>query len=130
MWVLVADDAHARVFSRDPRNVVVNRGAHQADEILTWTLRELPDLTVQSSHGTSLPADMADRLNRRHAEGKFDGIVIVAPPAWLGEIRSHLSPAVRDAVMSELPKDLTKLPRARLLQQVIELLPSREGAPT
>ncbi len=129
VWVVVADDAHARVYSREPRNVIVSRNARQADEILTWTLRDLPDVTVIGSDGNNLPLEIADRLNRAHGVGRFDGVIVIAPPPWLGDFRPHLTREARDAVIGELAKDLTKLPRARLLQKIADLLPAREGAP-
>ena len=128
VWIVVGDHAHVRTYAREPRNIVVSHNAREADEILTWSLREVPGLAMDG-HDGSLPLEMADRLNRAHGEGRFDGVIIIAPPGWLGEIRPHLKAAVRDAVMSEVGKDLTKLPRGKLLQKVGDLLLSRDGAP-
>lgn len=129
VWVVVADDAHARVYVRLPRTVVVKRNATDGGEVLSWSLQPLADMTLTASDGSHLPLETADRLNKAHASGRFDGVVIVAPASWLGEIRPHLSQDAKDAVVLEIGKDLTKLPRARLLQRLNDLLPSREGAP-
>jgi protein required for attachment to host cells len=50
---------------------------------------------------------------------KLDGLVlaqgvanlfIVAPPKALGILRQHLTPAVRQVLSAEIPKDFVKLP--------------------
>ncbi len=129
VWVVVADHDQARAYMRRPRNVVVSRSPHEASEILTWSLDPLPDFALENGGDCRLPLGVADRLNHAFAEGRFYGVIIVAPPAWLGQMRPHLTRDVRDAVRLELDEDLTKLPRARLLQRINDLLPSREGAP-
>jgi len=129
IWVVVADHAQAHVYVRRPRNLALSRHSDDGLEVLTWNLDPLPGLSLEGGPDESLPLEIADRLNHAFAEGRFDGVVIVAPPAWLGHMRPHLTRDARDAVISEIEKDLTKLPRARLLQRINDILPSREGAP-
>ncbi len=130
VWVVVADHDHARTFLRQPRDTVVSHQAHDPQEILAWDLKELPDFDMKGERHRSLPLDVADRLNHAHAEGGFDGVIIVAPPAWLGHMRQHLTRALKDAVILEVAKDLANLPQTKLLQRLADLLPSRDGAPT
>lgn len=47
-------------------------------------------------------ADRLDRIALRHD----DGIVIVAPPRTLGELRKHYGTAVRKRLLAEIDKDL------------------------
>ena len=54
--------------------------------------------------------EIAKRLNRQSADGEFQRLAIVAPPEVLQAIRDRLLPGVRDKVVFEAPKDLTKTP--------------------
>lgn len=97
-WVLIADDAHAKVFRYD------GPGAG---------LSALPELMAEED---SIRTEniMADRLGEKLAAGAFQHLVIVAAPAALGQIRPQLSKALQAAVIAELPKDLTNAPTPEL----------------
>jgi len=51
---------------------------------------------------------LAEALDKAHAAGRFDSLVVVAPSRSLGELRTSLSGQVRSNIEYELPKDLTK----------------------
>jgi protein required for attachment to host cells len=57
---------------------------------------------------------LAEVLNQKKQEGKFDRLVIAAAPAALGDIRPALSDQVKDTILAEMPKDLTNVPTANL----------------
>ncbi len=59
---------------------------------------------------------LADVLNEKRLEGQFDRLVIAAAPTALGDIRPALSDQVRQAILGELPKDLTNTPAPRLAE--------------
>jgi len=59
---------------------------------------------------------LADVLAEQRAAGKFERLVIAAAPAALGDLRPALSEGVREAVLAELPKDLTNLPTPKLAE--------------
>jgi protein required for attachment to host cells len=68
---------------------------------------------------------LAKMLDQRRAEHAYDRLVLVAPPAALGDLRDALSDPVRNLVWAELDKDLTKIPAAELpdhLATVVALL--------
>lgn len=54
--------------------------------------------------------EFADRLNRAALAGRFDRLILAAPPKVLGGLRAALSPQAAARVTAELPKDLTRLP--------------------
>lgn len=54
--------------------------------------------------------DLAEILYKQAHKGKFDRLVIVAPPKTLGEIRSKMHKEVSDKVVGELAKTLTNHP--------------------
>ncbi len=55
-------------------------------------------------------AEMADILYKQAHKGKFERIVLVAPPQVLGEMRDHLHKEVQDKVVAEVDKTLTNHP--------------------
>jgi protein required for attachment to host cells len=53
---------------------------------------------------------VADELDALQSEGKFDTLMLVAPPGVLTELKSALGKATSELVVDELQKDLTKVP--------------------
>ncbi len=54
--------------------------------------------------------DLSEILYAQAHKGKFDQIVIVAPPNTLGELRAELHQEVTDKIVAEIPKTLTNHP--------------------
>lgn len=54
--------------------------------------------------------ELADILYEKAYEGRFDRIVLVAPPDTLGELRKTMHKVVTDKVIAEIPKTLTRHP--------------------
>jgi protein required for attachment to host cells len=61
-----------------------------------------------------LAGEIADKLERSLRAGRFDRLAIIAPPTFLGDLRSALSDQVRGKVAAELAKDLVKVPHQDL----------------
>ncbi len=57
---------------------------------------------------------LAEMLDRKLSEGAFDRLVIAAAPTALGDLRPALSDSLRQAILAELPKDLTNIPTLEL----------------
>lgn len=53
-------------------------------------------------------AELAEVLYKLGHAGKFDELVVVAPPKMLGDLRAKFHPEVAGAVIAELPRDLTR----------------------
>ena len=58
---------------------------------------------------------IAEYLEHAGNEKKFDQIVLVAPPAMLGDLRAMLGKQFARRVAGEIGKDLTKLPVAEVM---------------
>ncbi|MCW5696244.1 MAG: host attachment protein [Bauldia sp.] len=54
--------------------------------------------------------EVADRLYSLAHAGRFEALVVVAPPRTLGELRQTLHPEVTKRVVAEVDKDLTGHP--------------------
>lgn len=149
-WVLIADGGHAKVLEIDAER----RGLEaQADMDMTIELppsRELvsdrPTRTYESKgHARHAKGDKVDphrelkrgfaksvgkALQSRLADGRFERLVVVAPPPALGDLREALPKKVRAKVVGEVAQDLVKTPKARLwphLESVLGKAPA--GAP-
>jgi protein required for attachment to host cells len=142
-YVLVADGARARLYA----NHGVGKGlqpvsgaTHKADlhhhdrEILT----DKPGRSFSSvGEGRSalepqtewhrfekhkFAREMAKVLDAAAATKSFDRLILVAPPATLGDLRMELGDATRKMVTAELPKDLTRHAEQELPQHLSTVL--------
>jgi protein required for attachment to host cells len=71
-----------------------------------------------SGHATQLAAMLEDGLN----QGRFDCLVLVAPPRALGQLRDELSESVHDKISAELAKDLTQTPQHKLPEHLVGIM--------
>ena len=137
-WILVADGSQARLFRSDGPGRGV---APLSDDLLTGCnlpgreiMSDRPGRTFDSAgqgrhameprtdprevekrrFAHTLAAMLEDRLN----QGRFDRLVLVAPPRALGQLRGELSKSVRDKISAELAKDLTHTPPHELSEHL------------
>lgn len=66
--------------------------------------------------------DLSARLNRAALSDAFDRLVVIAPPATLGALRSHYNPELKTRLTAEIDKDLTKHPVEDIEWQVASAL--------
>ncbi len=67
--------------------------------------------------------EIAARLDKGIAADAFDGFILIAPAATLGELRSTLAPATSAALRAEIEKDLTK----HTIDAILGLIDDFEG---
>lgn len=128
-YVLVADGARARIYA----NHGVGKGlqpvsgaTHKADlhhhdrEILSDRAGRTHNSVGNARSAMESPTEwhrfekhrfareMAKVLDAAAASKSFDRLILVAPPATLGDLRMELGEATRKMVSAELPKDLTR----------------------
>jgi protein required for attachment to host cells len=92
-WIVAADESRARVLqvARPEQRLL------EIEDLLNPQAR-LPDRDLQS--------DAEPRFKAR-VEQRFDELVLVAPPKFLGALRKELDKEVERLVTDELPKDLS-----------------------
>lgn len=59
---------------------------------------------------TRFAKDLSARLNRAALSDAFDRLIVIAPPATLGELRAHYNPELKMRLAAEIDKDLTRHP--------------------
>ena len=138
-WVLVADGAKARI--------LVNSGPGQGLDELPEGAFEGPNRRAQDAmadrpgrsfdsqglggrHAMEPPTpqhdldrqhfarDLAAWLDEPNRRKSFDRLAVVAAPRMLGELRAELSDALRDKLVCELDKDLTKATPAAIAESL------------
>jgi len=141
-WVLIADGGHARVLEIDADR----RGLEaQADmdmsidlppshELVSDRLARTYESKGHARHAKGARVDPHRELKRAFAksvgkalearlgEGRFERLVVVAPPPALGDLRQALPKMVRAKVVGEVAQDLVKTPKARLWPHLEKVL--------
>ncbi|MFO1189907.1 MAG: host attachment protein [Alphaproteobacteria bacterium] len=141
-WILVADGARARLLVNEgPGKGIRPLEAHENPHMHDRTRdlgTERPGRVQESAnaarHSMEPRVDwhtwekhlfakgLAESLNAAAAAGKFDRLVLVAPPHILGELRVALNKKVREKISGEINKDLTHMPDRDLLAPLGDVL--------
>jgi protein required for attachment to host cells len=139
-WVLIADGGHAKVFQSEGRGselAPVEGMVFAADlpanrDILTDRPGRAFESQGRARHAKENPSDPHRELKRAFAkklagileaglvEKRFDRLVVVAPPATLGDLRDALPKRVHGKVVAE--HDLVKTPHGELAGHLEDLL--------
>lgn len=137
-WVVVADSERAMVLENggDTRAPVLRQVHHlEAAQVLNAanpaepvfdqgrdqrTPVEPPDRMRIAAE--AMAADLVAYLVAQATKGKFDKLVLAAPPQVLGAIRGCMDDALRARVSAELPKTLTRHPLPKIGELVAEAL--------
>lgn len=117
LTVLVKDEidnpsARAQGADRPGRRAGAGAGQRSAMETTDW--HELGE--------ERFVRDFAERLNRFAERGRFERLILAAPPKVLGQLRPALSAKVTDRLAAEIGSDLTGLPVAGIEQHLARAL--------
>jgi len=140
--ILVADGAHARAYLNDGPGKGISELTKFARDLDLKASRDIDadrqgrtfDSGGQGRHAMESPTD-----SKRHSKqefhrqlsgdveaalnaGEFDRLVLVAPPATLGDLRQGFSKGSADKIYGELAKDLVKASENELLEQLGNVL--------
>ncbi|MGR9014867.1 MAG: host attachment protein [Gammaproteobacteria bacterium] len=142
-WIVVADSTRVRIFTADT-------AASPLEEIEDFSHSEsrLHDREITSDlpgkiksvggggHAMEQPTDpkkheadtfahiVAEYLEEAHNTNRFEQLLIVAAPSFLGLLRNHLSEQVKKLVRFELNKEITMLSIADIRQHLPQYLPN------
>jgi protein required for attachment to host cells len=130
LWVLVADAGRARAYRREGRDgaldpvagFLLEQELPRTSEILSDGPGRVQESASAAHHSVSLQSDphrrlkrrfarrIAEALDRRLAAGAFSRLVVIAPPAFLGDLRAEMPERLNEATAAEIAKDLTRSP--------------------
>jgi hypothetical protein len=79
-----------------------------------------------------LAKDISRGIETAALKNDFDHLVIAAPQKLLAQIKADLSPCVRERIMGEIPKDMTRIPNGKNLVARLDaaLSAAPEAVPT
>jgi protein required for attachment to host cells len=135
-WALLADAGHARVFARTlpagawqelPAEALENE-TPPSRALGTERLGRVHESASTTRHAIEPRTDphraarrgFARRLAERLEDDvhRFAQLLLVAPPAFLGDLRAELGPAARAKLAGSLDRDLVKLPVAEIARHL------------
>ncbi|HWG09908.1 MAG TPA: host attachment protein [Rhodanobacteraceae bacterium] len=138
-WILVADRARARILESDHEDSLVEvaafvnpdsrgRGRNSGAERLPRVNESMgharhaiePHTPLVEKITTRFARLLADALQRGYDERRYDKLVLVAPPRFMGSLHGTLHTALRARVVSEILQDLTQLPMHALRERLLE----------
>lgn len=126
VWVLVADGARARIFTKQYRKLTNAMGQDFVADNLkdTEALPDKPGSAFESANSARhayeprtdwheyqkelFAKSLCDILHKANEQSEFDELIIFSPPRTLGELRSNLDKQVISKITAEFPKDITK----------------------
>jgi len=128
-WILVADGARARLLINEgpgkgiqPLEALENPHMHdRTADLGTERPGRVHESANPQRHAMEPRVDwhtwekhlfaksLADSLNAAAVAGRFDRLVLVAPPQSLGELRAALNKQARERIHAEINKDLTQM---------------------
>lgn len=141
-WVLVADATRARILTpehagqafktlegmtfshEDPKtSEMVRDGLSLSFDSAGYGRHPVtPQTDPHREEKRNFAKDLAVILAAELEKKSFDRLILIAPPQMLGDLRPHLSDAVRKTVSASLDLDLTKTPDDKIashLQDVV-----------
>jgi protein required for attachment to host cells len=142
-WILVADNTRARIFIAETLSSPL-----EEIEDLSHTKGRLHDREITSDlpgrvksfagggHAYEQRTDpkehevdnfaryLAQYLEDAHNKNRFEQLIIVAGPSFLGMLRNHLQEQIKKLVCLELDKEITTLSAADIRQHLPKHLPN------
>lgn len=125
-WIVLADAQTVRIAINDGTDKgVYGRGTQGLQVPAVTALSDAPGLTnaaVGPNRGSISDPDLKGQAERAFAtgiisyleaalaKGDYHRLILIAPPAMLGHLRQALTPALRDVLHADIPKDLTHVP--------------------
>jgi len=141
-WILIADGAQARLVYNDGpghgikptseeilhgrnlpgREINADRPGRTFDSVGKGRHAKAPTTDPRDNEKQHFVRRLAEMLDDAAKHGRYDRLVIVAPPRALGQLRAMLSDRVRAKVSGELDKDLTHVPTGELTRHLEPVL--------
>jgi protein required for attachment to host cells len=151
-WILIAGSTSATIYAADARLDGLEPAAQlhhpagrlQARDLVTddrGRTQAFPGGAKSATEGRQslhqnevhvFAHEIALRLRKGHLEHEFEGLVLVAPPAMLGQLRLELDVHTSERVVASIPHDYTQAPLAELpgmLRKRVLEGPTQEWSP-
>jgi protein required for attachment to host cells len=137
-WILVADGGRARILETTGKRQEVHAVVGSESRLDNPPSRELgrdaPGRVYESVGSTRhaveprrdphkalealFASQLATMLADYSARESFDRLIVVAPATMLGNLRKMIQPQVREKIIAEIDKDLTRVPNNEIASHV------------
>ena len=137
-WIVLADAQTVRIAINDGTGKgVYGRGTQGLDAPAVTELSDAPGMTnaavgpnrggisdpdLKGQAAQAFAADIVSYLQAALAKGDYHRLILIAPATMLGHLRQALTPALRDVLHADIPKDLTHLPLDELPRHLADVL--------
>jgi protein required for attachment to host cells len=142
-YILVADGARARLYANHgvgkglqpvsgathkadlhhhDRDILTDKPGRASSSIGNGRAALEPQTDWHRFEKHKFAREMAKVLDAAAANKAFDRLILIAPPATLGDLRTELGDQTRKLVSAELAKDLTRHAEQELPQHLSEVL--------
>ena len=78
-----------------------------------------PDTDPKEVEAQRFASELADMLGKRLDEHAYEGLILVAPPHFLGLLRGHINAQVHKRVEGSIDKDFSMLPLHELKKRLL-----------
>lgn len=117
LYVMVADGGRAKVFrSALPPVTLVTVHDH-----INYVGRRTPQEEERFCR------DLCKLLDTEAKAGRYDALVLVAPPLFLDQLRTHLSQDCNARLLKSVAQDLLKTPEDKLLEHLCLDIPELQA---
>ena len=125
-WILVADSSRARIFIADSSSTLqeIEDFAHTEGRLHEQDMTsDLPgkdagvvgagghayqnQIDPKEQEAINFAKSIAKHIDKEYSLNKFEQLMMIADPSFLGELRTQLSDQCRKAVCYELDKNIT-----------------------
>ncbi len=138
-YIVVADAARARLFTRDALklveqdslvhaasrlhegDLVTDRGADVHESTSTSARSAGGESTARAHEEQVFAKEVAERLYRARTDNSMEKLILVAPPRFLGQLRDKLDGPTAKLVIHSLTKDLTKASLEEIQEAVSDM---------
>jgi protein required for attachment to host cells len=141
-WVVIAEQGCARFYtlekprgeldeverlehaegSRRESELISDRPGRAFDSVGAGRHAMEPPVDAKEAEALRFAKEIADHLEKARAAGRFDRLVLVAGPQFLGLLRQKLSPALAQIVTQEIPKNLGQYEAREIRAHLPEIL--------
>jgi len=137
-WIVVAESSRARLFAMEnPRTALreVEDFSHPEGRMPAHELKSdrtarvfrgrgrerhpvEPNVDPKRQEAINFASQIADRLDLARAQGEFEGVVLIAPPEFLGLLRDALSTTTAKCVVKSIDKNLVQLSESEIREKL------------
>jgi protein required for attachment to host cells len=145
-WILVADASGAKVYTSGALleelvlldDITFSRHQVRHDDSHGHSTAHVPSSGAGAAEAEHDPHKLteerlaravAETINEADQAHRFERLIVVAPPRFLGDFRASLSHSAAKRVVASIHHDWTKLERRQLSLQVRRNLPDTAGLP-